>query len=433
MNKQAHPSEKKRHIVVVGGGFGGIELIKRLRKSPFEITLIDKHNYHTFQPLLYQVATGGLGADAIGYPFRLIFRNQKNFRFRMAEVQEIQHEQKILKTSSGDVAYDDLIIATGSTSNYFGNASIETFGMPMKSIPDALNLRSDVLQEFEKASITNDPILRQALMTFVVVGGGPTGVETAGALAEFKRYVLPHDYPGLNPEEMQVFLIEAGPRLLVGMSEESSNKAKRYLTEMGVNVVLNVAVKDYDGHTAHLANDISIKTQTLIWSAGVKGMLFNGIPKDSILGGRIKVDDFLRVEGMQDVYAIGDVALHQSKEYPRGHPMVAPVAVQQGNFIAKNLTSVSKNKKSLKGFKYKDKGSMATVGRNKAVVDLSFYKFGGFFAWLIWMFLHLMLLVGFRNRLVVFIDWMWNYFSYERALRLIVREYKSPSASFVKD
>ncbi|MFM2285435.1 MAG: hypothetical protein RLZZ543_932 [Bacteroidota bacterium] len=424
MNTSSKSPLSKQKIVVVGGGFGGIELIKRLRNTDFEITLVDKHNYHTFQPLLYQVASGGLGADSIGYPFRLIFRNQKNFTFRMAEVQSIDAESKQIQTNTGTIPYDHLVLASGSTSNFFGNAEIERLGMPLKSIPEALNLRSEILQEFEKATLTQDAKKQQQHMTFVIVGGGPTGVETAGALAEFKKFVLPHDYPELDCKLMRVYLVEAGSRLLNGMSEKSGNNAVNYLQNLGVEVLLNVAVHSFDGQKVIFSDLSELSAATLVWSAGVKGSMLPGLPDAAIKGSRFVVDEYNRVEGVTDIYAIGDAAGMITTERPKGFPMVAPVAVQQGKNVAKNLLKLRQGK-AMMPFRYKDKGSMATIGRNKAVVDLPTFSFGGLFAWLIWMFLHLMLLVGFRNRVVVFVDWMWNYLSYERALRLIVRPYKN--------
>lgn len=425
MKTSNQSDQPKQKLVVVGGGFGGIELIKQLRNSDFEITLVDKHNYHTFQPLLYQVASGGLSADSIGYPFRLIFRNQKNFRFRMAEVQKVDPIKKQLETSTGIIPYDHLVLATGSTSNYFGNTEVERYGRPLKSIPEALNLRSEILQELEKATLTAKHSDQKQHMTFVIVGGGPTGVETAGALAEFKKFVLPHDYPELDPKLMRVYLVEAGPRLLNGMSEKSGNNAVKYLQNLGVEVLLNVAVLKYDGHKVVFSDQSELESTTLVWSAGVKGFIIPGLPEESVKGNRYVVDEFNRVAGSDAIYSIGDSAGMVTAERPRGFPMVAPVAVQQGTNLAKNLLRL-KDEKAWKPFQYKDKGSMATVGRNKAVVDMPNFSFGGFFAWLVWMFLHLMLLAGFRNRVIVFVDWMWSYLTYERALRLIVRRAETP-------
>lgn len=422
MNLHTAEMNQWPHIVVVGGGFGGIELIKQLRNAAFRVTLIDKNNYHTFQPLLYQVASGGLGADAIGYPFRLIFRGQKNFRFLNTEVIRIVSDQKQIETNAGTLQYDHLVLATGSTTNYFGNKEIERNSMPMKSIPEALNLRSDLLEECEAATRTNNLELQKKHLRFVVVGGGPTGVETAGSLAEFRNTVMKHDYPELDPKLMEVYLVEASANLLNGMRPQSGEKAKNYLEKMGVSVKIGASVKTYKNEIVSLSDGTELPCNTLIWAAGVKGQLIAGLPETAVAGSRFQVDEFHKIKGVEGVYAIGDSAGMLTSDRPKGHPMVAPVAVQQGHNLARNL------KNSLKGipakpFKYNDKGSMATVGRNKAVVDLPSFSFGGLMAWLVWMFLHLMLLVGFRNRVVVFIDWMWSYFTYERALRLIVRKY----------
>lgn len=426
-----HPAEMNNwpHVVVVGGGFGGIELIKKLRNAAFRVTLIDKNNYHTFQPLLYQVASGGLGADAIGYPFRLIFRGQKNFRFLHTEVKQILADQQCIETEAGTVHYDHLVLATGSTTNYFGNKEIERNSMPMKSIPEALNLRSDLLEECEAASRTNNKEFQKKHLRFVVVGGGPTGVETAGSLAEFRNNVIKHDYPELDPSLMEVYLVEASPNLLNGMKASSGEKAKSYLEKMGVIVKTGASVSAYTNQNVVLSDGLELPCNTLIWAAGVKGQLISGLPETSTAGGRFQVDEYHQLKGVASVYAIGDSAGMITTDRPKGHPMVAPVAVQQGNNLAKNLKNSLKGI-SAKPFKYNDKGSMATVGRNKAVVDLPSFSFGGLMAWLVWMFLHLMLLVGFRNRVVVFIDWMWSYFTYERALRLIVRKYNvTPTAN----
>jgi NADH dehydrogenase len=426
-----HPTEMNPwpHIVVVGGGFGGIELIKQLRNSAFRITLIDKNNYHTFQPLLYQVASGGLGADAIGYPFRLIFRGQKNFRFLHTEVKQIFADQQRIETEAGSVEYDHLVLATGSTTNYFGNKEIERNSMPMKSIPEALNLRSDLLEECEAATRTSDVEIQKKHLRFVVVGGGPTGVETAGSLAEFRNTVMKHDYPELDPKLMEVYLVEASANLLNGMRAQSGEKAKQYLEKMGVMVKTGVSVSSYQSEIVVLSDGSELPSKTLIWAAGVKGQLIAGLPESSTIGSRFQVDEFHKIKGIDHIYAIGDSAGMITADRPKGHPMVAPVAVQQGTNLAKNFKNILKGLPA-KPFKYNDKGSMATVGRNKAVVDLPSFSFGGLMAWLVWMFLHLMLLVGFRNRVVVFIDWMWSYFTYERALRLIVRKYNvTPTAN----
>lgn len=418
-----------KHLVVVGGGFGAIQLIKRLRNySSFNITLLDKHNYHTFQPLLYQVASGGLGSDAIAYPYRKIFRNYKNFRFRMATVERINPENNTVETNIGTIAYDILVIATGSETNFYGNISLAKWAMELKSIPQALDFRSDILQEFENAITSTSAEDRKRLLNFVVVGGGPTGIETAGALAEFKRHVLPHDYPELDNGLMQVHLIEAGQRLLPAMSEAASAKTKDYLEELDVQVHLNTAVKDFNGQILTL-NDGKLETKTVLWSAGVKGSIISGLIDDAIFRqSRYVVDSYTKVKGYDNIYAIGDVAVMQTTDTPNGHPMVAQVAIQQGDLLGKNLIAGMLGKQ-ITTFKYKDLGSMATIGRNRAVVDLPFIKFQGRIAWFVWMFVHLMTLVSFRNRLIVFVNWMWNYITYERSIRLIVRPFKGKEHS----
>ena len=414
------------HLVIIGGGFAGIELVKQLKNQPIRITLIDKNNYHTFQPLLYQVASGGLGPDAIAYPLRKIIHRANSVTFKMANVLSIDTKANFVKTDIGDFPYDYLCIATGAKTNFYGNTNLEANSMQLKSIPDALDLRSNILQQFEKASQQISDEDREKVLTFVVVGGGPTGVETAGALAEMKRNVLPADYPELNKDKMKVYLIESSNRLLASMSEASSKGAYIYLNQLGVQVILNKAVKDYDASIGELllTDQSVIKTNTLVWSAGVQGNNVLGIESQKIgKGNRYLVDEFNLVTGYDNIFAIGDVCIQLSdSKYPNGHPMVAPVAIQQAQLLAKNLIRVLK-KQPLKPFIYFDKGSMATVGRHKAVFESFGIKLQGFVAWLGWMFLHLMLLVGYRNRLIVFINWMWNYFSYQRAIRIITRPY----------
>lgn len=418
------PELGKKRVVIVGGGFGGIELAKSLRYSDLQIVLIDKHNYHTFQPLLYQVATAGLEADSIAFPLRKIFKQQHNLHFRMAKALKIDAEKNILETHIGELHYDYLVLATGSTTNYFGNHAIAQKSMPMKSIPEALDLRSAILQNFERALLTDDLRVRQALMNFVVVGGGATGVEMAGSLAELKSHVLPNDYPELDLRQMNIHLVEAGGTLLAAMSPVSSQKALEFLKKMGVNVWLNTAVSQYDGHMVSLSDEKTLLCETLIWSAGVMGELLEGINPDAVLRGRrVAVDVFNRVKGYNNIFAIGDLALMVDEKTPKGHPMVAPVAIQQGKQLAKNLQNLLKQKE-LQAFKYHDKGSMATVGRNRAVVETGFLTTQGFIAWFLWMAVHLMTLVGFRNKTVTFINWMWSYFNYDRGIRLIIRPYK---------
>ncbi len=416
------PETNLPRIVIIGGGFGGLNLAKSLKNTEAQVVLIDKHNYHTFQPLLYQVATAGLEPDSIAYPIRKIFKKQKNFFFRVAEVQNIQTNNNILETTIGNLEYDHLVIATGSKSNYFGNDVIERLSMPMKFVPQALNLRSLILQNFEAALLTNDLEERKSLMNYVIVGGGPTGTELAGALAELKRHVLPKDYPDLDLRQMNIHIIEAAPRVLAAMSPEASSKALKFLKKMGVNVWLDTMVKDYDGDLIKTSNK-DLNSKTLIWAAGVQGSSPIGISSDIIKGGRIKTDEYNKAIGYNNIYAIGDVALMESEENPKGYPMVAQPAIQQGKNLAKNFKRSFKNQK-LKPFVYKDLGSMATIGRNLAVADLPKIKLQGFIAWLIWMFVHLMALVGFRNKVIALFNWVWGYLRYDKGVRLIIRPYK---------
>jgi NADH dehydrogenase len=413
----------KQKIVIVGGGFGGIELAKRLRKQNVEVTILDKHNYHTFQPLLYQVATGGLEADSIAFPIRKIFKGQKNLKFRVTAVEKVIPEENKLLTTIGAIHYDHLIIATGSTSNFFGQDEIQQNAMPMKSIPEALNLRSLILQNLEESLITKDPISKAGLLNFVVVGGGPTGVETAGALAELKKHVLKNDYSEIDIDKVNIYLIEGSPELLGPMSPQAQRKSQDFLEEMGVIVYTESRVKSYDGKTISLLDGRAIPSSTVIWSAGVKGVVLDGLRAESIVrGNRLKVNVINRVDGYPNIYAIGDVAAMITDETPNGHPGVAPAAIQQGTLLAKNLINIIEGKPT-ENFKYFDKGSMATVGRNRAVVDIGKIRFQGIFAWFTWMFVHLMTLVGFRNKLIVFVNWVWSYFSYDRGTRLIIRPF----------
>jgi len=396
-------------VVIIGGGFGGIELAKTLEEKEVQILMLDRHNYHTFQPLLYQVATGGLEADSIAFPLRKIFKGQKNFIFRNANATRIVPKQKVVETTIGEIPYDYLVIATGSDTNFFGQKQLRHYAMPMKTIPEALNLRSMILQNLEQAQIENDPVEKMSLLNFVVVGGGPTGVELSGALAELKKHVLKNDYPELNINQVHIFLVEGSPALLASMSVQAQRAAKEFLEEMGVKVITGIRVSSYDGQKIILSDETEIVSKNVLWSAGVMGELISGLPKEKILpGNRIKVDEINRVAGFKDIFAIGDIASMSTKDYPGGFPGVAPVAIQQGKHLAKNLIRIINNEKT-EPFKYFDKGSMATVGRNRAVVDMGKIRFQGIFAWFVWMFVHLMSLVGFRNKLVVFVKEMrWN-------------------------
>jgi len=416
------PESHHPRIVIIGGGFGGLMVAKSLKNKPFQVVLIDRHNYHTFQPLLYQVATAGLEPDSIAHPLRTIFTGYQNVYFRIAEVERIDSSNNRIETSIGELEYDQLVIATGSETNFFGMESIKQRSMPMKNIPEALNLRSLMLQNFEAALLTEDLKEREALMNYVIVGAGPTGVELAGALAELKRHVLPNDYPDLDIRRMSIHLVEASDRVLSAMSETSSKKADEYLHKLGVHVWTQTMVKDYDGTTV-VTNSKPLPASTLIWAAGVKGSFPGGFTPDQIAGGRIQVDQFNNAKGFENVYAIGDVAVMISDDNPKGHPMLAQVAIQQGTLLGKNFVRRQQGKSPI-AFKYKDLGSMATVGRNLAVVDLPRFKFKGFFGWAIWMGVHLVSLIGFRNKVVTLFNWIWNYLKYDRGVRLIIRPYR---------
>jgi NADH dehydrogenase len=413
-------------LIIIGGGFGGLRLARKLsNKAGFEIILIDRFNHHQFQPLFYQVATSGLDASNISFPLRKVFHTSKNVHFRMAEVTQIISEQNKVVTNIGEFEYDVLVIATGADTNFFGNQHLIDNALPMKSTVEALQLRYKLLNNFEQALSAKDEKALQRLMNIVVVGGGPTGVELSGAIADMKRFVLPKDYPELDFSKMKIYLLEGSPKTLAAMSDKSAADSRKYLNKLGVTVITGNIVKDYDGTNATLQNGEVIETGIVIWAAGIKGNVPEGISKDLIAkGNRIKVDRHCLVQGFKNIYAIGDVAYMEEPAYPNGHPQVAPVAIQQGDLIAKNLIAQIKNSNAIpKDFKYKNAGSMATVGRNLAVVDIPKPKlhFGGFIAWLIWMFLHLMLIVGVKNRFSIFSNWLYNYFTYDQNLRLIFR------------
>ncbi|ASU33760.1 NAD(P)/FAD-dependent oxidoreductase [Mucilaginibacter xinganensis] len=411
-------------VVIVGGGFGGLQVASKLADKPVDVLLLDRHNYHTFQPLLYQVATGSLEAESIAFSIRKNFAGQKNFRFNIAEVTRVNAEKNTIDTSIGEIAYDYLVIATGSTTNFFGNKDIEKFSMPMKSIPEALNLRYLILQNLEDATLKATKAEKEPLLSFVLVGAGPTGVELAGALAEIRNHILCKDYPELKKEDMKVYLVDFLPKVLGPFSDEASKKAYEFLTNMGVEVLLNVKVESYDGNEIKFEGGKTIRSKNVIWSAGVMGEIPEGVNKEVIVrGNKIKTDDHCRMAGSPAIFAIGDVAAMITDETPKGHPGVAQVAIQMGKYVAETIIQTI-NGEATKPFKYFDKGSLATIGRNKAVADLGKVKFQGFFAWMIWMFVHLISLLGFRNKLHVFINWIGSYISFNGGSRLIIRQFK---------
>jgi NADH dehydrogenase len=413
------PKSSRPRLVVVGSGFAGINLAKHLKNGPFQIVLLERNNFHQFQPLLYQVATCGLEPDAIIFPTRKLFEGYKDFYFRMGEVERVDTEQKRLHTNVGWLNYDKLVLATGSASNFFGNKEVEERGIGMKNIREALDIRSIVLQNLEHATRTQDESLRDALTNFVVVGGGPAGVETAGALAEFKRYILQKDYPELDLDMMNIYLIQSGDRVLKGMSEKASIIALRELEHLGVEMCLDMRVTHYNGRHVSTNTERSFKAKALIWTAGVQGDVPQGVLTDD-RSKRIAVDNFCRVKDTSDVYAIGDVAQMISDQYPDGLPMVAPTAIQQGAFLAKHLKH---DDFAGPGFQYKNKGSLATIGKRRAVADLGNVTLSGFPAWSIWCFVHVASLIGFRNKFFVLMSWVISYFTYEKGNRFIVRKY----------
>ncbi|MBS1666340.1 MAG: NAD(P)/FAD-dependent oxidoreductase [Bacteroidetes bacterium] len=411
---------KQKRVVIVGGGFAGIQLAKKLSPKYFQAIIVDKNNYHQFQPLLYQVATGGLEPSSISFPLRKIYRDYKNVFLRVAEAKELNTQKQILITSAGEIPYDYLVMAHGAITNYFGNDALQQNAFSMKSVSEALLLRNTLLQNYEKSLAVKDEE-KQALLNVVIVGGGPTGVELAGAIAEMRNNILPKEYTEVNFRQMHIYLIEAAPALLSAMSATSSSAMQSYLKKMGVEVITETVVKNYDGKNVQLSNGNILQSNCLIWAAGVKGFSFAGIPENAVApNGRMLVNDFNEVEGLKNIFVIGDAALMKNNLYPKGHPQVAPVAIQQATWLAKNL-----NKKyfgeTMQSFIYKDKGTMATAGRNKAVAEIKQLKLKGFFAWFTWMAVHLMSIIGVKNRFLIFINWVWQYFTYDSSLRLIIK------------
>ena len=416
-------------IIIVGGGFAGLKLARELNnKQQFEVTLLDKYNYHQFQPLFYQVATAGLDASNISFPLRKAFHNSRNVHIRIGELQLVNAAANKITTDVGEMEYDALVLATGADTNFFGNKNLIENAFPMKSTVEALQLRHAMIQNFEDALRVSTPEQMESLLTIVIVGGGPTGVELSGAIAELKRYVLPKDYPELDFTKMKIYLLEGSGKTLGTMSERSSAQSLKYLQRLGVQVMVNTVVKDYDGLKVTLQDGSTINSTMVIWAAGIRGNVPAGIdPSLVVRGNRIKVDRYNKVQGFENIYALGDLSYMETEKYPQGHPQVASVAIQQAKLLANNFISIYKRRKQVQ-FEYRDKGSMATVGRNLAVVDIPKPKlhFGGFFAWLIWMSLHLILILGVKNRLFVFLNWISNYFTYDQSLRLLFKVFYKP-------
>ena len=414
-------------VVIIGAGFGGMRLARKLNNTKgIEVILIDKVNYHQFQPLFYQVATAGLDASNISFPLRKVFQKSKNVRIRMAEVKEIIPSEHKVITSNEEIDYDILVLATGTETNFFGNQQLSENTFPMKSTVEALQLRHKLIRNFEQALLVKNPDELQRLMNIVIVGGGPTGVELSGALAEMKHYVLPKDYPELDFSKMNIYLLEGGSKTLGSMSERSSEDSYKYLTRLGVKVMTSTIVNNFDGKDVYLKNGSSIPAKTVIWAAGVTGALPPGLDKTLIVkGNRLIVDRYSKIKGSTNIYAIGDIAYMETPKYPKGHPQLAATAIQQASVLAKNLKALLRKETRFTEFEYFDKGTMATVGRNLAVCDFPKPKlhFGGFIAWIIWMSLHLFLILGVKNRFFVFCNWIYNYFTYDQSLRLIFPEF----------
>jgi NADH:ubiquinone reductase (H+-translocating) len=415
------PETKQTRTVILGAGFAGVAIARKLAKTDTQVVLIDKNNYHQFQPLFYQVAMAGLEPSSIVFPLRKIFQGRQNVFVRMAEMQTIDTVSKLVTTSEGQIHYDQLIIAIGADTNWYANEQIRSNAIPMKSVSEALYLRNAVFKDYELAVSTTDFTTRQTLLDIVIVGGGPTGVEIAGSLAEMKKYIVPKDYHDLDGSEIELHLVHGGDRLLNTMSAEASEKAEQFLRGLGVKLYLDTVVKAYDGLTVTLDNGNTLTAKKVIWAAGITGNPLPGIPSECLTkGGRIKVNDVNQVVGLEHVFAVGDIAFQTETAFPDGHPQVAQVALQQGALLAANLIKMRQNK-PLKPFTYKDLGSMATIGRHRAVVDLPFWKFQGSFAWFAWLFVHLFAIIGVKNKIFVFLNWVFNYFTYDQSLRLVIK------------
>lgn len=421
MKANIERTDKKR-IVIVGGGLGGLELAFKLVDDDYQVVLVDKNNYHQFPPLIYQVASGGLEPSSISFPFRRLFQGKKDFFFRMAKVESVNTDEKIINTTVGEIDYDYLVMAFGAKTNFFGNKDIEATTLPMKSVSEAMRLRNTILRNLELALTEEDPARKQALMNIVVVGGGASGVEIAGAVAEMKKNIIARDYPDLDSSQMHIYLVNAVDRLLSAMDPVSSKRAERDLKELHVHIRQPQFATEYKDGILKTSAGLEIPTQTVIWVSGICANTVEGFPAESVgHAGRFLTDRFCRVKGVKDVYAIGDVSLVEGdEEYPLGHPQLAQVAMQQAKTVAKNFKAMSKGKE-LKPFKYKNLGVMATIGRNHAVAEISGKKFGGFPAWALWLVVHLRSILGVKNKTFILLNWVWNYINYKQSLRLILK------------
>ena len=423
------PNTGQKRVVILGGGFAGLTLARQLAKTAFQVVLIDKNNYHQFQPLFYQVAMAGLEPSSIVFPFRKVFQKSRNVFVRVAKVQSVNTADNEVLTDIGTLPYDYLVVAIGADTNWYGNERIRAHAIPMKSVSEALYLRNTVFEDYERAVIADNYDQRQRFLDIVIVGGGPTGVEVAGALAEMKHNIIPKDYADLDRDEIEIHLIHGNPRLLNTMSPQASAKAEQFLRELGVKLWLDKVVKDYDGEMVQVDDGSSIRTTKVIWAAGIIGNRIEGLPAEAYArGNRLKVNEFNQIEGLSNVFALGDVALMSAdKNWSDGHPQVAQVAIQQGKRLASNLVRWAKGKQPA-SFRYTDLGSMATIGRHRAVADLPFWKFQGTLAWFAWLFVHLFAILGAKNKVFIFLNWVWNYLTYDQSLRLVIKPWRKPTA-----